>query len=238
MVISFVNLKGGTGKTTLSYIFATSINDYLKAKMKILVVDSDPQANLSMKLLSDDPKNTLAQVYKGLIKPKKAVYPTIFEDVDIIPSSVELGLIDTPRMNLSRTLKALNYDLVIIDCPPAIGTLTANAVLASDAVIIPISPEEMALKGYELTNGLTEASGRKVIKKVVINLVDRRYSAHKAFVEVIGEALREDLLAILSKRSAYYNAVETHSRPLKTVHGDARRELLQLLGAVVRAVGL
>ena len=173
-----------------------------------------------------------------MIKPKEAIYPTIFEDVDIIPSSVELGLIDTPRVNLSRVLKALNYDLVIIDCPPAIGTLTANAVLASDVVIIPISPEEMALRGLELTNDLIEASGKKAIKKVVINLVDKRYSAHKAFVEVISEALGEDLLAILSKRSAYYNAMETHSRPLKVIHGQSKKELLSFLESFTKAVNL
>jgi len=256
-VISFVNMKGGTGKTTLAYLLATSINFYLRNRLNhsaahILVIDSDPQTNLTMKMLPEEFRGNaeefnLATFYLQSHPLEAVITSTYFENIDLIPADVSLGLVEQ-RLNakiggqllLKQHLRQLKgYDYVIIDTPPNIGSLTANAVAASDYVIVPLTPDSMALKGLEYTVSFVREgkilNPELSIMGIVLNLVDKRYLTHRAIMDLTKKKYPEYLLAVISRRASFHKAIEAHEEPMTVISTSdkgARNDLLNFLKAV------
>lgn len=163
-IIGVVNQKGGVGKTTSS----VNIGAALAAKgHKVLGVDIDPQANLSTHLgvgAGEDPNNpeqdsgpeiTIYDVLKGSAEPKDAILQRS-ENFDVLPSSLFLSAADLElggqvgrELILKRALAKVSqdYDYIVIDCPPALGLLSLNALAAVEEVIIPVQSEYLALHG-------------------------------------------------------------------------------------------
>jgi len=153
--IAIFNQKGGVGKTTTNVNLSASL---AKLGKKVLVIDNDPQGNSTSGLgLS---KDTLEyNLYDALIddiEVHKCITPTPFEGLDIIPSNVQLAgaeiemiEIDNREQRLKRIINAVrdNYDYIFVDCPPSLGLLTINSLVAVDSVIIPIQCEYYALEG-------------------------------------------------------------------------------------------
>jgi len=261
-VISFINMKGGTGKTTLTYLLATSINFYRRNRLelpdaRILVIDSDPQTNLTMKMLPEEFKSNaeefnLATFYLQNHPLENAITPSYFKNIDLIPSDVSLGLVEQRlttkiggQLLLKQHLQQLKgYDYVIIDTPPNIGTLTANAIAASHYVIIPLTPDTMALKGLEYTisfvnEGMILNPNVKIMG-IVLNLVDKRYLTHRAVIDLAKKKYPEYLLAVISRRAAYHKVVEAHEEPLTAIATSdkgARADLLNFLQVVFERMG-
>lgn len=159
------NHKGGVGKTTSTINIGAGLN---KLGKKVLLIDLDPQANLSQSLgIVEATKN----IY-GAIRSEYLLQPiTILEGFDIVPSTLDLSGAEIELISeagreyiLSELIEPIkkNYDFILIDCPPSIGLLTVNALTVSDAVLIPLQAEFLAVQG--LTK-LTE-----VIEKVKIRL--------------------------------------------------------------------
>lgn len=161
-VIALTNQKGGVGKTTTAVNLGISL---AKQGKTVLLVDADAQANLTMALgyaKPDNLPNTLSDIMYDVIKGKSAdVQESIRhtdEGVDLLPSCVELAGVETTLIdtkNRESVLKTCisevkkNYDYVLIDCMPALGMLTINALAAADSVVIPNQPHYFSIKGLE-----------------------------------------------------------------------------------------
>ena len=161
MIISFTNQKGGVGKTTSAVNIAATVAALDK---KVLLVDIDPQGNASTGVGFMDRANLRSSynVITENLTITDAIYHTEFKNLDLVPSSIdlasaELEIADFPARE--RILKGAlsvvkdKYDYIFIDCPPALGLLTINALTASNGVIIPCPCEFYALEGLvQLTN--------------------------------------------------------------------------------------
>ena len=154
-IISLANQKGGVGKTTTAINLSAAL---AKEGKKVLLADADPQANASSGL-GIDIRNLEATIYECLVSgidPKFAIHHTGVDNLDLIPSHIDLvgaeiemlGLEDRELL-MKRILSHLRdqYDFILIDCSPSLGLITVNALTASDSVIIPVQAEFFALEG-------------------------------------------------------------------------------------------
>jgi len=151
MITSVINQKGGTGKTTTAVNLASAL---VRKKKKVLVIDLDPQGNLSYSLGISDFEDSISD---ALLQKKKI--PEIVverEGIDIAPTDRRLSKLEFGTKNkISEYLlrdvlrKVKNYDYVIIDCPPSLSALTLNALSASDNVVIPIQLDVFSIQGLE-----------------------------------------------------------------------------------------
>jgi len=182
-VISVINQKGGTGKTTTTANLGVAIAALGK---RVLMIDLDPQANLSYSfgVLSEN-GNTMAQVLQG----RKTIQTILTEQegVSIAPSSLSLADIEISLVNKigrERVLKdkianLKGFDYVLIDCPPALSILTVNALNASHAVLIPLQMEVLSMQGLsqllDTINEVRKTLNRKLkIRGIVPSMYDTR----------------------------------------------------------------
>lgn len=162
-VIALTNQKGGVGKTTTAVNLGVCLS---KQGKKVLLVDADAQANLTMSLgypRPDDLPVSLATIMQDIIddKPIDVKKGILYhgEGVDLLPSNIELSGLEVRLINAISRERVLttcinevkkNYDYVLIDCMPSLGMLTINALAAADSVVIPTQPHYLSAKGLEL----------------------------------------------------------------------------------------
>lgn len=162
-VIALTNQKGGVGKTSTAVNLGVCLS---KQGKKVLLVDADAQANLTMSLgypRPDDLPISLATIMQDIIDDKPFdVQKGILhhsEGVDLLPSNIELSGLEVRLINAISRERVLttcinevkkNYDYVLIDCMPSLGMLTINALAAADSVVIPTQPHYLSAKGLEL----------------------------------------------------------------------------------------
>ena len=150
MVIVIMNQKGGVGKTTTAVNLAVALKRNYE---RVLLVDMDPQANAGTHLgVRADENNSMGSVLSGEKKISDIVKNG--EGIDIVPSNIGLAGVELQIVNevgremiLKDILKDINYEIVIIDCPPSLGLLSINALTAADKVIVPVLCEYFAMEG-------------------------------------------------------------------------------------------
>ena len=185
-VISIINHKGGVGKTTTT----ANLGGALTQKgYRVLLVDLDGQANLTMSLgLSSDLDETIYS-YKNK------------EGLEIVPSCLDLSAIETELMNepvRELILKSLlenirdRYDYILIDCPPSLSLLSLNALTASDGIIIPVQAHYLAMRGMDkLVNIINKVKSRinpsLSIYGILITMYDGRTNLNKSISEIVEE---------------------------------------------------
>lgn len=184
-IIAVANQKGGVGKTTTTINLGVSIA--LLGK-KVLVVDFDPQGNCSSGLGVNKDQNTIYEVIMGRCPVEKTVQQTGIKGCDILPANINLTgasveLVNEKKGNnfLKKALTVIKekYDFVFIDCPPSLGILTLNGLVASDSVFIPIQTEFFALEGLsQLVNTINlvkrDLNPRLHIRGVILTMLDKR----------------------------------------------------------------
>ena len=153
-IIVFANQKGGVGKTTTT----VSVGAYLAEKgKKTLLVDFDPQGNLSSSLAADSSKPGIYEVIMNKIDIKNAIQVTNNDNLSVLTSnlhltgaSIELVNMEKREFYLKKVLDKVkaDYDYILIDCPPSLGIITLNGFAAADKVIVPLQCEFFALEGF------------------------------------------------------------------------------------------
>lgn len=164
-IISLLNHKGGVGKTTSAINIGAAL---VELKKKVLLIDLDPQANLTLSLGIPRQKYT---IYEALRGESELVPVTVKEGLDVVISTLDLSGAEMELINeagrefiMRELFEAVHdeYDFVIIDCPPSLGLLTLNALTSSNYVYIPLQTEFLALQGL--------AKIKQVIDKVRFRL--------------------------------------------------------------------
>jgi chromosome partitioning protein len=156
-IIAIVNHKGGVGKTTTTANLGKALA--LEGK-KVLVIDIDPQANLSQSLGVESVENS---IYHSLIENTPLPLHLLDENFYLCPSDLDLSEAETKLQNdvngyfqLKKLLKKQNFDYCLIDCPPSLGILTVNALVAATDLLIVVQAEFLAMKGLQNILDLTE----------------------------------------------------------------------------------
>ena len=189
-VISFAIQKGGSGKTTTAVNLAAALHQQGKS---VLLIDADPQANLSQSLgILDEPeKNLFTELSKEIAGEGSQLQEAIVRTrsgLDLIPSSIELAGAELELVSvygreqvfcwMLEKLKE-EYDYVFIDCPPAIGMLTVNALVASDFILMPLQAEFLPLKGVRSFMHHLKAIQKLNKRLEIVGFVVTRYDDRK-----------------------------------------------------------
>ncbi|MCL2396471.1 MAG: AAA family ATPase [Defluviitaleaceae bacterium] len=226
-IISVANQKGGVGKTTTTINLAACLA--LEGK-KVLVIDTDPQANTTSGL-GVDKRATAASVYDLLLGTKRAdevIIPTIVENLSLMPAVVELAGAEIELINftdreyiLKRILVDMKYiyDYILIDCPPSLNLLTVNALTASDSILVPIQCEYFALEGLSQLMYTIELVKKRLNKRlelegVVFTMYDSRTNLSAQVVEEVKSHLEDSVYRSIIPRNVRLGEAPSHGLPI------------------------
>jgi chromosome partitioning protein len=182
-IISISNHKGGVGKTTSAINIGAGLN---RLGQRVLLIDLDPQANLSQSLGITDPERTIY----GAIRGEHKLEPTqIIKGLDVIPSTLDLSGAEVEMIGeagreyiLKELLEPMRelYDYVLIDTPPSLGLLTINAFTASDEIFIPLQAQYLPLQGLTKILEVVDKIKRRLNKELRIGgLIITQYDSRK-----------------------------------------------------------
>jgi len=206
-IIAVANQKGGVGKTTTAVNLAACLG---KMEQRVLLIDMDPQGHASLALGRRGQEQVgLYEVFAREATLAQVIQPQAATGVDLIPSTISLAaaehlLGDWPReRELSVHLAQLGdaYDYAIIDCPPALGLLSFNALLAADEVLVPIEMGVFAFDGIErlceTIDLLEERYQTNIPLRVLPTMVDNRTRLSRKFLREIWERFPDEVLPLM-----------------------------------------
>lgn len=226
-IYALANQKGGVGKTTT----AVSLSAFLAASgQRVLLIDLDPQANATSSLGLN--KNQIApSTYDVLINGAplpKIIHLTKRLRLDLAPSSsplagAEVELVELPEreMRLKRALAALpaNYDYILIDCPPSLGLLTVNALVAAQGVLIPVQCEYLALEGLTQLMNTIQLVRRAlnpglIIRGLIMTMYDGRMKLAQQVVAEVRQHFSDKVFNTLIPRSVRLGEAPSYGEPI------------------------
>jgi len=229
-ILAVSNQKGGVGKTTTSVNLASSLS-YLGKK--VLLVDVDHQANATtfMGVNRSNLEYTVADIFMEYVTINQAVVSIKSVNVDILPARFELSNIEGKIMNhqnkdyiLSNALESVrdNYDYIIIDCPPSLGIVTLNALIASDSVLIPVQCEFLALDGLtQLLNTIRliqkkiKHTQRKLtIEGVLLTMLDTRSNIGYEVINEVKTYFKEKVFKTIIPRNVKVSVAPSYGLPV------------------------
>jgi chromosome partitioning protein len=248
-IISLANQKGGVGKTTTAVNLAASV---AMEGYRALLVDCDPQGNATSGLGID--RRRLQYCNYNLIidgiAPDKVIGKTRVENLDIIPSTiqlagaeVELAAAEDREQRIKQALdKIINdYEYIFLDCPPSLGLLTINALTASNSVIIPLQCEYYALEGLSLLMDTIMLVRKRLnpmlkVEGIVFTMFDGRTNLSIQVVDEVKRHFRQQVYKTIIPRNIRLSEAPSHGKPVVVydprsrgaeVYRDLAREVLK-----------
>jgi chromosome partitioning protein len=226
-IVAVANQKGGVGKTTTAINVATSI---ALSGQRVLVVDMDPQSNLTSGVGCKGQRAAAGTSYEALLTDGAAesfVLQTAVERLAIIPADAnltgaEIELVSFPNRErrLQRVLDALRdqYDYIFIDCPPSLGLLTLNALVAADAVLIPLHCEYFALEGLaDLVGTMRRVRGALNptldIEGVLLTMYDDRTNLGQLVARDVRDFFKDKVFNTIIPRNVRLGEAPSHGIP-------------------------
>jgi len=208
--ISVLSQKGGTGKTTA---VRTLTDVFRRVDLRVLAIDLDPQGNLS-DYLDVDPEAspTIGDVLAGRAKAREAVHDGIIPaNLGLAEAELALGGKMGRELALKKALRDLggDYDVIMIDCPPALGLLTVNALVASDYALISAEAQYFSLQGVEQALEVIELARENLNPNlewlgVVLNIADMRTRHSREAIDSLRQHFAEKLLDTTIRQSIAY----------------------------------
>ena len=226
-VIAVANQKGGVGKSTTAINLSACLAEKEK---KVLTIDMDPPGNSTSGLGVDknNVENTLYELLLGEAETKDTIVKDVVENVDLIPSNVnlsgaeiELIGVDEKEYILKKIIDKVRrkYDYIIIDCPPSLNMLTINALTAANSVLVPIQCEYYALEGLsQLIHTIDLVKDRLnkklVMEGVVFTMYDARTNLSLQVVENVKDNLQQNIYKTIIPRNVRLAEAPSYGQPI------------------------
>ncbi len=241
--IAVLSQKGGTGKTTMT---RTLSDVFSRLGLSVLAIDADPQGNLSDYFDTDpDAQPTLADVLAGRVRAAEAVHG------QLIPANMRLaeaelmlaGKIgrEVTLRNALRDLKR-NTDLILIDCPPTLGLLTVNALVAADQAILSTEAQYFSLQGVEQAVEVLDLARDSLnpeldLLAVVLNIANMRTRHARQTLEALRERFGDRVCRTVIRQSIAYAESAERAVPILDYRPDRGADYLSLAGELSRRLG-
>ena len=226
-IFAVANQKGGVGKTTTAINLATSI---ALVGQRVLLVDMDPQGNLTSGVGLKGQRAAEGTVYEALVTdgdPADFVMPTAIDKLWLMPADrqltgAEIDLVTMPERErrLQMVLEPLRseFDYVFIDCPPSLGLLTLNALVAADGVVIPLHCEYFALEGLaDLVGTMRRVRGSLnpslAIEGVLLTMYDDRTNLGQLVARDVREFFKDKVFNTIIPRNVRLGEAPSHGMP-------------------------
>lgn len=234
-ILGVVNQKGGVGKTTT----AINLSACLALEgLKTLLVDCDPQANASsgLGIARDDNRHSIYDVLVGDSEAEQVILPTSVENLSLLPGSknltganIELAPAADRATRLRESLGPVkdDYDLVVLDCPPALDLLTLNVLVAADTLIVPMQAEYFALEGVsELLSTLERVRAafdhELKIEGVLLTMYDDRTNLAQQVRDTLREHFKDRLFLTVIPRNIRLAEAPSHGMPVALYDARSR----------------
>jgi len=226
-IFALVNQKGGVGKTTTAINLATALAAMGRTA---LIIDLDPQGNASTGLGVERARRVRGtyEVLMGNLKLADGLVPSAIPRLSIVPASVDLAGAEIELVSLERREHRLAdalkggtdpFDYVLIDCPPSLNLLTLNALVAADALLVPLQTEFYALEGLSYLVQTVERVRRAFNSKlelagIILTMFDRRNSLSEAVAEDVRGHFADRVFATAVPRNVRVSEAPSHGMPV------------------------